>query len=151
MLGGSTAALVSPLPSAFEESAEEYVSDNWAAVAKAINARLKQLGWRQHELVERSHVSSAIVREIQRNTVNRKRSPRTLESLSVALGWHPRHLEAVLNNEQPPRLDEVSDRKESELSERLEAVERRLDVITKQLEDLKTHLVTVIEHVRPPR
>lgn len=127
------------------------MSDNWAAVAKAINARLKQLGWRQHELVERSHVSSAIVREIQRNTVNRKRSPRTLESLSVALGWHPRHLEAVLNNEQPPRLDEVSDRKESELSERLEAVERRLDVITKQLEDLKTHLVTVIEHVRPPR
>lgn len=127
------------------------MSDNWAAVATAINERLKQLGWRQHELVERSHVSSAIVREIQRNTVNRKRSPRTLESLSVALGWHPRHLEAVLNNQQPPRLDEESDRKESELSERLDAVERRLDVITKQLEDVKAHLVTVIEHVRHSR
>ncbi|MDQ0379059.1 helix-turn-helix domain-containing protein [Amycolatopsis thermophila] len=106
------------------------MSEDWAAVAKAINERMKELGWQQQELAARSHVSSAIVREIQRNTVNRKRSPRTLESLSVALGWHPRHLEAVLRGERPPARKELT---EQDLSGRLDALEHRLDGITEQL------------------
>jgi ribosome-binding protein aMBF1 (putative translation factor) len=61
--------------------------ENWAAVAQAISGRVRELGWRQRELAERSHVSVAVVREIQRHTVERRRSPRTLEALSVALGW----------------------------------------------------------------
>ena len=65
------------------------MSEDWAAVAEAINERVAELGWRQRELAERSHVSPAIVREIQRHTVERRRSPRTLESLSIALGWNP--------------------------------------------------------------
>ncbi len=73
------------------------MSEDWAAVAEAINERVAELGWRQRELAERSHVSPAIVREIQRHTVERRRSPRTLESLSIALGWEPQHLDAVLN------------------------------------------------------
>ncbi|MGH3792971.1 MAG: XRE family transcriptional regulator, partial [Pseudonocardiaceae bacterium] len=72
------------------------MSEDWAAVAVAINERVNELGWRQRELVERSRVSPAIVREIQRHTVERRRSPRTLESLSVTLGWHAQHLAAVL-------------------------------------------------------
>ena len=63
--------------------------ENWAAVARAISNRVRELGWRQRELAERSHVSVAVVREIQRHTVERRRSPRTLEALSVALGWEP--------------------------------------------------------------
>lgn len=56
---------------------------DWA-VARAISDRVRELGWRQHELAERSHVSAAVVREIQRHTVERRRSRRTLEALSVA-------------------------------------------------------------------
>ena len=70
--------------------------ENWAAVARAISGRVRELGWRQRELAERSHVSVAVVREIQRHTVERRRSPRTLEALSVALGWEPEHLDRVL-------------------------------------------------------
>ena len=46
--------------------------------------------------LERSNIALSIVREIRNNTVQRRRSGRTLEALSVALGWHPRHLAAVL-------------------------------------------------------
>ena len=60
--------------------------EGWAAVARAISDRVRELGWRQRELAERSHVSVAVVREIQRHTVERRRSPRTLEALSVASG-----------------------------------------------------------------
>jgi transcriptional regulator with XRE-family HTH domain len=70
--------------------------ENWAAVARAISGRVRELGWRQRELAERSHVSVAVVREIQRHTVERRRSPRTLEALSVALGWEPEYLHRVL-------------------------------------------------------
>lgn len=114
------------------------MSEDWAAVAKAINERVKELGWRQQELAERSHVSSAIIREIQRNTVNRKRSPRTLESLSVTLGWHPKYLESILLGQDPPQSDETSER---ELSGRIDALEQRLDGIADQL-------ATVIELLR---
>ena len=48
--------------------------ENWAAVARAISDRVRELGWRQRELAERSHVSAAVVREIQRHTVERRRS-----------------------------------------------------------------------------
>jgi hypothetical protein len=58
------------------------VSEDWTAVAVAINERLSGLGWRQRDLAERSGVSLATVREIQRHSVGRRRSPRTLQSLS---------------------------------------------------------------------
>ena len=124
------------------------MSDSWAAVAKAINERVKELGWRQRELAERSHVSQAIVREIQRNTVNRNRSARTLEALSTALGWHPQHLDAVLHGRQPPERDDMADQG-GDFAERLDTLERRLDAITDRLDDVKADLTTLIEHVRP--
>jgi transcriptional regulator with XRE-family HTH domain len=82
-------------------SAAESVSEDWAAVAAAINERLSGLGWRQRDLAERSGVSLATVREIQRHSAERRRSPRTLESLSSALGWPPGHLSAVLRGQAP--------------------------------------------------
>jgi hypothetical protein len=127
------------------------VSEDWAAVAKAINERVHELGWLQRELAKRSHVSQAIVRELQHHTVERQRSPRTLESLSVTLGWHPQHLIAVLHGRRPPEVNEpVTDGADS-LWSRLDALEHRLDEITERLDDLKTDLSTVIDHIRSDR
>jgi hypothetical protein len=139
------------LMSALRRSAEEWVSEDWAAVAKAINERVNELGWRQRELAERSRVSQAIVRELQHHTVERRRSTRTLASLSVTLGWHPEHLDAVLHGRQPPDVDdEVTDRTDT-LWSRLDSLEQRLDEINERLDDLKSDLSTVIQTVKPGR
>ena len=137
--------------SALRRSAEECVSEDWAAVAKAINERTNELGWRQRELAERSHVSQAIVREIQRHTIERRRSARTLEALSVTLGWHPQHLIALLHGRTPPAVDEPVSANGETVWSRLETLEERLNEINERLDDLKTDLATVIEHVRPDR
>src|SRR3954451_15130375 len=89
------------LTSAGRRSAEECV-DDWAAVAAAINQRVNELGWPQGELAERSQVSRAIVHEIQHHTVERRRSSRMLEALSITLGWTPQHLDALLHGRRPP-------------------------------------------------
>ncbi len=122
--------------------------EDWAAVAKAINERVAELGWRQRELAERSHVSQAIVRELQHHTVERRRSARTLEALSSTLGWHPQHLDAVLRGRRPPAPDEpVVDRGES-LWSRIDGIDERMNEINERLDDIKTDLATVIEYVR---
>ena len=127
------------------------MSEDWAAVAKAINERVNELGWRQRELAERSHVSQAIVRELQHHTVERRRSTRTLESLSITLGWHPQHIDAVLHDRTPPEVNDPIRDTGDALWSRLDTLERRLDEITDRLDDLKTGLTTVIEHVRTDR
>jgi hypothetical protein len=127
------------------------VSDDWAAVAKAINERVTELGWRQRELAERSQVSQAIVRETQHHVVERRRSARTLESLSTAMGLHPQHLDAVLHGRKPHAPDESVTHRESTVDSRLDSLERRLDDITDRLDDLKADLATLIEHVRKGR
>lgn len=123
------------------------MSEDWAAVAEAINERVTELGWRQRELAERSHVSPAIVREIQRQTAERRRSPRTLESLSIALGWEPQHLDAVLRGRELPTPSEPVNGSRETTSSRLDAIEQRLSEITELLADIRTDLATVIEHV----
>jgi predicted transcriptional regulator len=150
-LGGELRNRDEPLTSVIRRSSEEYVSEDWAAVAKAINERVNELGWRQRELAERSHVSQAIVREIQHHTVQRRRSTRTLEALSVTLGWHPQHLGTVLSGRTPPAADEPISPTGDTVWSRLDALEERLDEITDRLDDLKTDLATVIRHVRENR
>lgn len=123
------------------------MSEDWAAVAKAINQRVEELGLRQKELAERSHVSLAIVREVQHNLVERRRSPRTLESLSTALGWHPQHLEAVLRDRKPPEVgDPVVDLADT-LWTRMDRVEERLEDITDRLDALKSDIASVMGQV----
>ena len=78
------------------------MEEDWTAVAKAIAARASELDLRQKDLAERSGVSLAIIREIQQDRIQRRRNPRTLEALSLALGWHAQHLAAVLHGEDPP-------------------------------------------------
>ena len=104
--------------------------ENWAAVARAISGRVRELGWRQRELAERSHVSVAVVREIQRHTVERRRSPRTLQALSVALGWEPERLDRVLKGHaQQPGGHTAPD--SAALWSRLDSFESRLAEISK--------------------
>jgi len=124
------------------------MSEDWAAVAKTINGRVNELGWLQRELAKRSHVSQAIVREIQHHVVERRRSPRTLESLSVALGWHPQHLDAVLHDRRAPEPDEPVADSGDTIWTRLDALEQRMSEIHERLDDLKADLTTVLEHVR---
>jgi transcriptional regulator with XRE-family HTH domain len=124
------------------------VTEDWVAVANAIKERVNELGWRQRELAQRSHVSQAIVRELQHHTVERRRSARTLEALSVALGWHPQHLAAVLRGRIPPEPgDPISDNGTT-VSSRLDAIDERLSEITELLHAMNAHLATVISHIQ---
>jgi hypothetical protein len=91
---------------------------------------------RQRELAERSQVSQAIVRELQRHTVERHRSQRTLEALSVALEWHPGHLEALLSNRKPLEPADTGDPGIDEIRSRLSAIEDHLQLIAERLETM---------------
>lgn len=128
------------------------MAQDWAAVATAIDKRLRELGWRQRQLAERSHVSQAIVRELQHRTLERRRSPRTLEALSLALGWHPQHLQALSEGRRPPQLDEPVSATGDTVWSRLDSLEatlaERLDDLATRVEELKTDLAIVMKHVR---
>jgi transcriptional regulator with XRE-family HTH domain len=121
------------------------VSEDWSAVAKAINERLTELGLNQRELSERSNIALSIVREIRNNTIQRRRSGRTLEALSVALGWHPRHLAAVLLGLTPPAPNDPVDLTGDSIPTRLAAIEDQLHEMAKRLEEMSANLTTVTE------
>ncbi|MEU8209998.1 helix-turn-helix transcriptional regulator [Micromonospora sp. NPDC049044] len=76
--------------------------EDWQAVASAINGRMADLPLSQQELAERSKVSVATLRELQKATATRKRSARTLAAISQALGWPDDYLRAVLTGSTPP-------------------------------------------------
>ena len=135
------------------------MSEDWAAVAQAINARLAELGLSQRDLIERSHVSKAIVREIQHNVTQRRRSERTLEAISEALEWHPSHLSAVADGRTPQNVGEPVINSYDDVPGRLAVIEHQLreivgrlnDVheIREQLDAINTGVETVLEHIRP--
>lgn len=121
------------------------MSEDWAAVAKAINGRVLELGWRQRDLVERSNVSQAIVREIQHHAVERRRSARTLEALSVALGWHPQHLDAVLHGRRPPEVDELVSDEVDTMWTRLSSIDGKLGEIADLLREMNANLAALAD------
>jgi transcriptional regulator with XRE-family HTH domain len=109
------------------------VSEDWAAVAQAISQRVAELGINQAELIERSRVSKATVGELYHNSAQRRRSARTLEALSMALGWHPQHLVAVLKGQRVPEIGEPASRSDDDVPGRLAAIEYRLARIETRL------------------
>jgi transcriptional regulator with XRE-family HTH domain len=113
------------------------VTEDWAAVALAINERMTELGLNQRELAERSQVSKTMLAEIRRNVAQRRRGARTLEALSLALDWHPRHLDAVLNGQPVPAVGEPVVRSEDDVQGRLAAIEYRLEQIARDLATIK--------------
>lgn len=126
------------------------MSEDWSTVARAINERMTELGLNQRELAGRSRVALSIVREILHNTVQRRRSGRTLEALSVSLGWHPRHLAAVLLGHTPPAPDDPVDYAGDTVPTRLAAIEDHLAEITKRLDEMNANLSTLTNR-QPPR
>ncbi|MGQ0716061.1 MAG: transcriptional regulator [Pseudonocardiales bacterium] len=131
--------------------------EDWAAVAEAISRRATELGINQRELIERSQVSKATVGELYHNSAQRRRSARTLEALSVALEWHPRHLVAVLTGHRAPELGEPVSRSDDDVPGRLAAIEYRLaqietqlsaiDQLSDRLEQINANVETVIRFV----
>ncbi|WP_328604962.1 transcriptional regulator [Amycolatopsis sp. NBC_00345] len=114
------------------------MSEDWVAVARAINQRMAELGLSQREFIARSQVSKATVREIQHNTAQRRRSDRTLEALSVALDLHAGYLAAVLAGRRPPEVGEPTPRGDDDIPGRLAVIEHQLREITDRLRDLGT-------------
>jgi transcriptional regulator with XRE-family HTH domain len=135
------------------------VAEDWAAVARAIDERLAELGLNQRELIERSQVSKTVVMEIRRNSAERRRSTRTLEALSTALDWHPQHLIALLQGRRVPAVGEPISRSDDDIHGRLAVIEYRLDQIAGQLttigelncrlEEINRNVETVVQLVSP--
>lgn len=136
------------------------MSEDWSVVAEAISNRMTELGVSQRELIERSHLSKAIVREIQHNVVQRRRSARTLEALSTALDWHPGYLAAVLAERRPPQLGEPFVRSDEDVTGRLSVIEHYLREladkvsgiadVSRQLDQINATVDEVLDRVSKP-
>ena len=104
------------------------MDQDWAAVGAAIKARLDEQGMTMTELASRSGVSLTTVRELVHVLNTRRRQPRTLTSLSTALGWPADRLGATLRGQSttaPPRDELAVIRGElRDLRSRVEALER---------------------------
>jgi hypothetical protein len=157
-----------PLACAPKRSAEEFVSEGWVAVGNAVSGRMRELGLTQIILAERSRVSVATIREIQRPKKDRHHNSRTLESLSEALEWPRQYLDDVLNGrplqgtgEQvtetvPQSLRDILEQcleKISVLEQhlgRIDALEQRLDGIADVVYSINSKFDVVIG-LRHPR
>lgn len=122
------------------------MDEDWAAVAGAINARAADLALKQKDLSERSGVSLAIVREIQQGKIERRRNPRTLEALSIALEWHPQHLSAVLRGDTPPDADAVPTPTDDPVIAMLGSIVRELRGLRAQVGTLSSKLDSAISN-----
>jgi hypothetical protein len=76
---------------------------------------------------------------------------RTLEALSIALGWHPQHLVAVLRGRTPPEVGEPISDNGRTVSSRLDAIDERLGEIADLLHEMNANLTTVISHAHTDR
>ncbi|PPK64470.1 XRE family transcriptional regulator [Actinokineospora auranticolor] len=128
----------------------------WDLVAQTITTRASELRLLQVQLAKRARVSLAIVRELQLNTHERRRSVRTLEALSAALELHPQHLCAVARGEIPPplRVDEAQEEREDTILTRLADLEQRLANISTMLtsafaDPRSTFVAEVHRHLSP--
>jgi hypothetical protein len=75
------------------------LTDDWAAVAKAISERLDEKRVTQMEIAAQARISLTTLRELQHNIKPRRRRPQTLATLSEALGWPGGYLAKVLHGE----------------------------------------------------
>ncbi|WP_026423425.1 hypothetical protein [Actinokineospora inagensis] len=123
------------------------MTEDWAAVAWTIVERMRVLGLSQQDVIDRSNLSKVVVRELQHNLVQRRRSPRTLEAMSVALGLHPRHLSGILEGRTVETIHSPEDRSYVIL-DRLAALESRLDKMTTLLSEMDDDLGILGRHLR---
>ncbi|WP_082114631.1 hypothetical protein [Lentzea aerocolonigenes] len=116
------------------------MTEDWSAVAEAMNARAAELALKQKELATRSGVSLAIVREMQQGRIQRRRNRRTLEALSIALDWHPQHLTAVLQGKTPLEAEPPATAAEDPLVPLLNTIIRELRGLRAQVGALTNRL-----------
>lgn len=126
------------------------MTEDWAAVSRAISGRMVELSLKQSDLITRSRVSKAIVGEIQHNTVQRHRSERTLIALSEALGWHPNHLDAVLKHRPVPRTGDPVVTSDKDVPGRLTVIELELRQIHDLASELHADVKRIIDSMQPP-
>jgi transcriptional regulator with XRE-family HTH domain len=109
------------------------LEQDWDAVAKALSARVEELGMNLTELATRSAVSLSTVRSLAQNLEARRRQPRTLEALSKALGWPSDYLGRVLRHQNPqPYSDEANDPvllALTEIRDELRSISKRVSAI----------------------
>jgi transcriptional regulator with XRE-family HTH domain len=123
--------------------------EHWVTVAKISKERMLELGMNQDQLAGKAGLALSIVREIIHNTVQRNRNTRTLEALSVALEFPPRHLWAISRGLEPPAPDPHPNEllvRLASIENKLEpigSIEDRLAAIEGQLTRVNTHLGTV--------
>ena len=123
------------------------VGASWAAVADAINTRLAELKMTQQELAQRSGVSVATLRQLQRNYQPKRRNPRTLAAISEGLRWPAHHLSRVLEGvaPEPPADVEAMQAVVEELRVRVVKLEEtdQLSAIRADLDDVRDRLAKV--------
>lgn len=107
------------------------MSEDWDAVARAIDARLDELGIQQLELHRRSRVATSTIRELRYNTTLRRRSARTLEALSNGLEWDSDHLARVLTGDA---VDVASSTDLQRVRESLDSLHLRLDDVSRRVD-----------------
>lgn len=114
---------------------EVRVAKDWDAVADAIKARLVELDMTQAELAGRAGVALMTVRELQHNLQPRRRSPRTLATISEALGWPGDHIARILEGDQvsDPDADDPVLAELDGLRADVTALVRRIDAIERRL------------------
>jgi hypothetical protein len=133
--------------------AEEIVSGNWGAVARAMQERMDRLGMTVDMLIEKSGVKRSTVRELLSNRVQRRRRASTLAKLSVALGWAPGHLMMIAKGmtSTDPAQDTGPTTLEHNLSNLLERqVGDRLDVLLKETVSMRKELGTFMHRFGDP-
>jgi transcriptional regulator with XRE-family HTH domain len=151
-----------PLACAPKRSAEDFVSEDWVAVAEAILQRGRELKMTQRELAKRSKVSTATIRQIENRTGGHRHSPRTLEALSEALNWPPEYLGNVLSGRpQQEAVEQATDEATlqsllegvNQLLHKMNLVEQRLGSVVDVIynSDSEIDVSIQIKHARPDR
>lgn len=117
------------------------VGKDWDAVSRAIQTRLAELDMTQAELASRAGVALMTVRELQHNLKPRRRNPRTLATVSEALGWPSDHLSEVLRGKRPDDPDA-----QDPILSQLDTIRQELDSITQRLDAIEHRLADDDEH-----
>lgn len=131
------------------------MSEDWDRVGRVLRLHRREHRWKQDELAERSGVSTPIIREIENNTVTRRRNPQTLELLSEALGFPRQYLDDILNGRLPEPESGISLQSRVETLEqrmsKIDVLERRLDAAIDIMQriDSKVDFMIEIQHSHP--
>lgn len=99
---------------------------DWDAVATAITDRMNELGLRQRDVADKADVGLSTVQELANNWKPRRRNPKTLMAISVALGWPSGKISAIAKGE-PDDVPATLEERVAALEVKLADVVHRLD------------------------